>query len=91
MSVSIAQELTVTEVFTLARFGEVDLSAGGRLDNPTNEVAPGAPAIALQDLNNRRRILLDDGVNNQNIDPRCTRREGCPPPTRCASATRCRA
>ena len=35
--------------FTLGRFGEVDLSVGGRLDNPTNEVAPGAPAIALQD------------------------------------------
>jgi predicted extracellular nuclease len=69
MSVSIDQELTVTEVFTLARFGEVDLSVGGRLDTPTNEVAPGAPAIALQDLNNRRRILLDDGNNQQNIDP----------------------
>ena len=39
----------MTEVFTLGRFGEVDLSVGGRLDNPTNEVAPGAPAIALQD------------------------------------------
>ena len=69
MAVSIGQELTVTEVFTLARFGEVDLSVGGRLENPTNEVAPGAPAIALQDLNNRRRILLDDGNNQQNIDP----------------------
>ncbi len=69
MLVSIAQELTVTEVFTLARFGEVDLAVGGRLENPTNEVAPGAPAIALQDANNRRRILLDDGNNSQNIDP----------------------
>jgi uncharacterized protein len=69
MSVSIDQELTVTEVFTLARFGEVDLSVGGRLENPTNEVAPGAPAAALQALNNRRRILLDDGNNQQNIDP----------------------
>ena len=69
MSISIAQELTVTEVFTLARFGEVALSVGGRLENPTNEVAPGAPANALQNLNDRSRILLDDGNNQQNIDP----------------------
>jgi hypothetical protein len=69
MSISITQELTVTEVFTLARFGEVALSVGGRLENPTNEVTPGAPAIALQDLNDRSRILLDDGNNQQNIDP----------------------
>jgi predicted extracellular nuclease len=69
MSTSVAQELTVTEVFTLARFGEVALSAGGRLDTPTNVVSPGAPALALQDLNDRSRILLDDGNNQQNIDP----------------------
>ncbi len=66
MLVTIDQELTVTEVFTLARFGEVDLSVGGRLDNPTNEVAPGPDAIALQAANDRRRILLDDGLNTQN-------------------------
>lgn len=69
MQVTFTQELTVTEVFTLGRFGEVALSAGGRLDNPTNEVAPGAPAQALQGLNDRSRILLDDGNNQQNIDP----------------------
>ncbi|MCI0344818.1 MAG: ExeM/NucH family extracellular endonuclease [Chloroflexi bacterium] len=69
MRVSIDQELTVTEVFTLARFGEVALSVAGRLANPTNVVEPGAPALALQDLNNRSRILLDDGNNQQNIDP----------------------
>jgi predicted extracellular nuclease len=69
MAVSVNEELTVTEVFTLSRFGEVDLSVGGRLENPTNEVAPGGPALALQDLNNRSRILLDDGNNQQNIDP----------------------
>jgi len=69
MAISVAQVLTVTEVFTLARFGEVALSVGGRLDTPTNEVAPGGTALALQDLNNRSRILLDDGNNQQNIDP----------------------
>ncbi len=69
MSIDIEQELTVTEVFTLARFGEVALSVGGRLFNPTNVVPPGAPAQAQQALNDRSRILLDDGNNQQNIDP----------------------
>ncbi len=69
MAVEVTQDLTVTEVFTLARFGEVSLSVGGRLDTPTNEVAPGDPATALQSLNDRSRILLDDGNNQQNIDP----------------------
>ncbi len=69
MSIDISQELTVTEVFTLARFGEVGLSAGGRLSTPTNVVAPGAPAQDLQALNDRSRILLDDGNGQQNIDP----------------------
>ncbi len=69
MSISISQELTVTEVFTLGRFGEVSLSTSGRLDTPTNVVEPGAPAIALQDLNDRSRIVLDDGNGRQNLDP----------------------
>jgi predicted extracellular nuclease len=69
MHVTFTQELTVTEVFTLGRFGEVALSVGGRLENPTNVVAPGAPAQALQSLNDRSRILLDDANNQQNIDP----------------------
>ncbi len=66
MSISIPQRLTVTEVFTLARFGEVDLSVGGRLETPTNAVAPGQPAIDLQAQNDLRRILLDDGSSLQN-------------------------
>ena len=69
MRISIEEELTVTEVFALARFGEVALSVGGRLPNPTNVVDPGEPAIELQDLNNRSRILLDDGDSTQNRDP----------------------
>ncbi len=37
-------ELYASGNFTQARFGEVDLSINGPLDNPTNVVAPGAPA-----------------------------------------------
>jgi predicted extracellular nuclease len=69
MLVHIPQTLTVTETFTLARFGELALSAGGRLPQPTNVVAPGAPATARQALNDRSRIVLDDTNNQQNIDP----------------------
>ncbi len=66
MLLSFTHELYVTEHFNLGRFGEVHLSANDRLWNPTNVVAPGAPALALQDLNNRSRIVLDDGLNIQN-------------------------
>jgi predicted extracellular nuclease len=69
MLINISQDLTVTNNFTLGRFGEVGLSVDGRCLNPTNITTPGAAAIAQQDLNNRRRILLDDANNLQNIDP----------------------
>ena len=69
MEISITQTLSASGNFPPARFGEVDLSIGGPLDNPTNVVAPGAPAIALQDLNNRSRIQLDDASGVQNPLP----------------------
>jgi uncharacterized protein len=69
MLINIVQDLTATETFTLGRFGEVSLSVNGRLHNPTNITTPGPLAIAQQDLNNRSRILLDDGNGQQNIDP----------------------
>ena len=66
MLTTFSQTLTATETFTLGRFGEVALSAGGRLFTPTQVVEPGAPANARQDLNNRSQIQLDDGSNVQN-------------------------
>jgi predicted extracellular nuclease len=69
MLVSFTHELYVTEHFNLGRFGEVHLSVDDRLWNPTNIVTPGVPALALQDLNDRSRIILDDGLNIQNPDP----------------------
>ena len=69
MRISLPQQMTVTETFTLARFGEVSLSANGRLFTPTSIVEPGAAAAAQQDLNNRSRIVLDDANGQQNIDP----------------------
>jgi predicted extracellular nuclease len=69
MLVDIDQTLTVTETFTLGRFGEAVLSSGGRLINPTAVVEPGVPAQDRQAANDRNRIVLDDGNNQQNIDP----------------------
>jgi predicted extracellular nuclease len=69
MEVFINQTLYASGNFTQARFGEVDLSVGAPLDNPTNVVAPGAPAIALQDLNDRSRIQLDDASTVENPLP----------------------
>jgi len=81
MLVRFPQTLTATETFTLARFGELPLSINGRLFNPTNIVDPNdnpatgtnssgnsnvAAVLAQQDLNNRSRILLDDGSSVQN-------------------------
>jgi hypothetical protein len=69
MLVHFSQTLTANETFTLGRFGEVKLAAGGRLYAPTAVTTPGPAALALGDLNNRSSFLLDDGNNQQNIDP----------------------
>jgi uncharacterized repeat protein (TIGR01451 family) len=69
MLVTFTHDLHVTEHFNLGRFGEVHLSVDERLWNPTNIVTPGVEALALQDLNDRSRIILDDGLNIQNPDP----------------------
>jgi predicted extracellular nuclease len=81
MQVRFTQTLTVSEVYNLGRYGEVLLSANGRLFNPTNMVDPNdnpatgtsstgnsnaAAVTAMQDLNNRSQILLDDASNTQN-------------------------
>jgi uncharacterized protein len=69
MSVTMPQELSVTEHFQLGRFGQVTVSSGGRLVQPTNVVAPGAAAIALQAQNDLNRVIIDDTLNSQNPDP----------------------
>lgn len=69
MSVVFPQTLTVTNNFTLGRFGEVGLSADGRLYQPTQVAEPGAAANAVQAANSLNLITLDDGSNIQNPDP----------------------
>ena len=69
MAVAFAQPLFVTEHYQLSRYGQVRLSGTKRLDQPTNVVAPGAAANALQAANDLNQILLDDGSKVQNPDP----------------------
>lgn len=81
MLVQFPQTLFVTENYTLGRYGELSLSVGNRLVNPTNlidlndvpssgtnSIGTGnlAAVLAKQDLNNRSRILLDDASTVQN-------------------------
>ncbi|MCB8968984.1 MAG: ExeM/NucH family extracellular endonuclease, partial [Ardenticatenaceae bacterium] len=68
MLIAIEDDLTVTNNYYLGRFGQVRLSLE-RLAQPTNVVLPGAPAIALQELNNRSYVTIDDADPAQNVDP----------------------
>ncbi len=69
MLVTFPQELTVEELYNLGRYGEILMGVNGRTYQPTNVAAPGEPALAVEDDNALREILLDDGNNEQNIDP----------------------
>ena len=64
MHVLPSADLTVSEVFDLTRFGELMLSTGGRLVQPTELARPGTPeAAAIAEGNERRRIVLDDATS----------------------------
>ena len=68
MRVALPDARTVTEVFTLGRFGEVVLTSGEPLFAPTNGNVPGTPEdiAAANDLD---RILLDDARSGSNLYP----------------------
>ncbi len=71
MLIQVVDELTVTEYYQLARFGQIVLSEGGKLRQYTSENLPSAAGYAahLNDIA-ARRIILDDLNNSQNsTDP----------------------
>ena len=78
MLVRFPQTLYVTEHFQLGRFGQVVMSSGKRLYQPTSLVAPGAAAQAMQAQNDLNRIIVDDAANDQNPDPILFGRGGNP-------------
>ncbi|MCU1431979.1 MAG: Endonuclease/exonuclease/phosphatase [Actinotalea sp.] len=62
MLVEPVDTLTVSEVFDLTSFGELTLSEGGRLVQPTELARPGPEAEAIAAENTLRRIVLDDAT-----------------------------
>ncbi len=78
MLVRMAQTLYVTEHFQLGRFGQVVMSSGGRIFQPTALVAPGPAALAMQASNNLNRLIVDDSLQSQNPDPIVFGRGGSP-------------
>ena len=67
MQVTIPQELTVSDLFTLGRFGDMGLHADGRLEAFTQSNAPSVSGFeAYQDLAVRNTVILDDGSTIQN-------------------------
>lgn len=70
MLVTLTGPLTVGQNYFQARYGQLTLSAGGRLETPTNKYRPGtAQALAMAADNAARLIVLEDGNTLQNVDP----------------------
>ncbi|MDH5519072.1 MAG: ExeM/NucH family extracellular endonuclease, partial [Acidimicrobiia bacterium] len=76
MLVEAAQTLYVTEFFQLGRFGQVVVSGGDRLPQPTAIAEPGPDSQAVQAANDLNRLIVDDTLNNQNPDPIIFGRDG---------------
>ncbi len=69
MLVRIEGTLTVQQNYFQARYGQLTIGAG-RHETPTNRFRPTDPARgALDDLQARSRLLLDDGSSLQNTNP----------------------
>jgi predicted extracellular nuclease len=79
MLVRLHQTLTVTEHFQLGRFGQVVVSSGGRLKQPTNLYPAADPRTAqLAAANALNRLIIDDADQAQNPDPIVFGRDGNP-------------
>ena len=48
------------------------MSAGGRLQQPTDVVAPGAAALALQAANDLNRLIIDDATRARTPTRSCS-------------------
>ncbi|MEZ0288532.1 MAG: lamin tail domain-containing protein, partial [Methylophilus sp.] len=70
MLVRITTPMTASQNYFQGRYGQVTLSAEGRMIKPTN-IHPANSAAAAQaaDDNARRRLVLDDGSSLQNPNP----------------------
>ena len=67
MLVTLPQEMTVSDLFTLGRFGDIGLQQGGLLETFTQASTPSVTDFALYQQNAvANSILLDDGFTTQN-------------------------
>lgn len=57
-------DFTITNNYATNQYAEIGLAPGDEpFDTPTNVVAPGAPALALQAQNDEDLVTLDDGAS----------------------------
>jgi len=78
MLVTFPEPLFVTENYYLGRFGQVTVSGGDRLDQPTAVTDPGASANLLDAANQLNKVIVDDHLQTQNPDPIVFGRGGLP-------------
>lgn len=70
MLVRITSPMTVSQNYFQGRYGQVSLSADGRMKKPSNIFRPiSTEAAQLANKNLRSRITLDDGSSVQNPNP----------------------
>ena len=78
MLVRLPQTMYVTEHFQLGRFGQVVLSAGGRLAQPTNVAAPGCAGAGAAGAERPQQDHPGRCLTGQNPDPILFARGGQP-------------
>src|SRR4051812_27242420 len=80
MLVRLHQTVYVTEHFQLGRFGQVVVSSGDRLRQPTADIraTDQAAVQAAQQANDLNRLIIDDADQAQNPDPIVFGRQGQP-------------
>ena len=80
MLVRLHQTVYVTEHFQLGRFGQVVVSSGDRLRQPTADIraTDQAAVQAAQQANDLNRLIIDDADQAQNPDPIVFGRGGQP-------------
>ncbi len=64
MWVRFPEKLTVNGLYGQFRYGEVELSAGGLPQQPTNVMNPGSAAYAAELATAKLELILDDGSNS---------------------------
>ena len=64
MWVRFPETLSVNGLYGQFRFGEIELSAGGLPQQPTNVMEPGPGAYAAEQAHALRELVLDDGSNS---------------------------